>query len=98
MEDFVKFYKAKAIPAYEKAFPGVKMYVTKRLRGQDTSSMGVILMFNSEADRNKYFNNDGTTTELGKAAASKLSDFGKEYDKYATRSKAPDRYTDWLVE
>jgi hypothetical protein len=98
MEDFVKFNKTTVIPAYEKAFPGLKMYVTKRLRGQDSSSMGLILMFNTEAERNKYFKNDGTTTELGKAGAAKLSVLGKEYDKYATRSGAPDRYTDWLVE
>jgi hypothetical protein len=98
MEDYAKFFTSKAIPAYEKAFPGLKMYLIKSLRGQDSSSIGVIFMFNSEADRNKYFNNDGTTTEVGKAAIAKLSDLGKEFDKYQTSSMAPDKYNDWLVE
>ncbi|MEP6927007.1 MAG: hypothetical protein ABI834_05185 [Ginsengibacter sp.] len=98
MEDYVKFYTTKAIPAYEKAFPGIKMYLIKSLRGQDSSSIGVIYMFNSEADRNKYFNNNGTMTELGKASGAKLNDIGKEFDKYETQSNAPDRYNDWLVE
>ena len=98
MEDYAKFFTSKAIPAYEKAFPGIKMYLIKSLRGQDSSSIGVIYMFNSEADRNKYFNNDGTMTELGKTADAKLSDLGKEFDKYETSSTAPDKYNDWLVE
>jgi hypothetical protein len=97
MEDYVKFYTTKAIPAYEKAFPGVKMYLIKSLRGQDSSSIGVIFMFNNEADRNKYFNNDGTMTEAGKAAGAKLNDIGKEFSKYETQSTAPDKYNDWLV-
>jgi hypothetical protein len=98
MEDYAKFFTSKAVPAYEKAFPGIKMYLIKSLRGQDSSSIGVIYMFNSEADRNKYFNNDGTMTDLGKAASAKLGDIGKEFDKYETSSNAPDKYNDWLVE
>jgi hypothetical protein len=54
-------------------------------------------MFNNEADRNKYFNNDGTMTEAGKAAGAKLNDIGKEFSKYETQSTAPDKYNDWLV-
>jgi hypothetical protein len=98
MEDYAKFFTSKAIPAYEKAFPGIKMYLIKSLRGQDSSSIGVIYMFNSEADRNKYFNNDGTMTQLGTAASAKLSDIGKEFGNYETSSMAPDKYNDWLVE
>ena len=98
MEEYLKFYTTKAIPAFEKAFPGIKMYLIKSLRGQDSSRLGALYVCNSEADRNKYFNNDGTRTELGKAAGAKLNDITKEFDKYRTRSDAPDRYTDWLIE
>ena len=98
MEDYAKFYSSKAIPAYEKAFPGIKMYLVKSIRGQDSSSIGVIYMFNSEADRNKYFNNDGTMTEAGNTAGAKLTDIGKEFDKYETASNAADKYNDWLVQ
>lgn len=94
MEGYTKFFTSKAIPAYEKAFPSMKMYLIKSLRGQDRSSMGVIFMFNSETDRNKYYNNDGTMTELGKAASAKLNDVGKERDKYETVSNAPNKYND----
>ena len=98
MDDYAKFYTSAAIPEFEKAFPGIKMYLVKSIRGQDSSSMGVIYLFDNEADRNKYFNNDGTMTALGTTANEKLSDFGKEFDKYETASDAPDRYNDWLVQ
>jgi hypothetical protein len=97
MEDYVKFYTTKAIPAYEKAFPGTKMYLIKSVRGQDSSSIGVIFMFNDEAHRNKYFNNDGTMTEAGTAASAKLNDIRKEFEKYEVQSNAPDKYNDWVV-
>jgi hypothetical protein len=97
MEDYVKFYISKAIPAYEKAFPGIKIHLIKSLRGKDSSSLGVLYMFNSEADRNKYFNKEGAFTKLGKAASEKSSYIQKEFDKYAEPSTAPHVYNDWLV-
>ena len=97
MKDYIKFYTGKVIPKYEEAFPGMKMYLIKSLRGQDSSSIGVIFLFNRETDRNKYFNNDGTMTKLGGKVTAKLSDLQKEFDKYVI-SNAPDKYNDWLVE
>ena len=97
MEEYTKFFISKLIPAYDKTFPGMKTYLTKSLRGEDSASMGVIYMFNSEADRNKYFKNDGTTTELFKKANAKLAAISKEMDKYVTSSNAPYKYNDWLV-
>ena len=55
-------------------------------------------VFNSEADRNKYFNKDGTMNELGMAAYVKLSGIVKELHKYVITSDAPDKFNDWLVE
>jgi len=98
MEDYVKFFTSKAIPAYDKAFPGMKTYLMKSLRGQDSSSMGVVFIFNSEADRNKYWNKDGTPTELFNAGNAKVSDIEKEMDKYQASPIALDKYNDWLIE
>ena len=98
MQDYMKFYTSKCIPATEKAFPGVKVYLLKSVRGQDSTSMGILLIFNSEADRNKYWNNDGTITELGKAADAKLTEIGKELDKYVTTLNVPYTYNDWVVQ
>lgn len=98
MEAYTKFFTIKVIPAYDKAFPGMKTYLIKSLRGKDSSSLGLLFMFNSESARNKYFNNDGTMTKLGNAANAKLSSIGKEENKFVTSSNLPDKYNDWLVE
>jgi hypothetical protein len=98
MQDYTKFYTGKLIPEVEKAFPGVKGYLLKSVRGQDSSSMGVLYLFNKETDRNKYWNSDGTMTALGEVANAKLSDLGKEVEKYEMTSNNPDRYNDWIVQ
>ena len=97
MEAYTKFFTSKVIPAYDKAFPGMKTYLIKSLRGVDSSSMGVIFMFNNEAARNRYFNTDGSMTKLGNAASEKLNDVSKEEDKYVTSFPALDKYNDWIV-
>ncbi|HMC86692.1 MAG TPA: hypothetical protein VKI61_14290 [Chitinophagaceae bacterium] len=98
IQDYTKFYTSRVIPEFEKAFPDIKLYLLKSVRGQDSSSIAVVYFFNSEAVRNKYFKNDGTPTEVFNAANAKLSDLGKETDKYETSSNTPDKYNDWLVE
>jgi len=98
MRDYTKFYTSKLIPDVEKAIPGVKIYLLKWIRGQDNSSMGVIYAFANEADRNKYWNNDGTATALGKTVGAKLNDLQKETEKYEVTSNDADRYNDWLVQ
>jgi hypothetical protein len=98
MQDYTNFFTNKYIPAAEKAFPGVKVYLLKSVRGQDSTGMGLVFIFNSEADRNKYWNNDGSMTELGKTADAKLTEIGKEFDKYVTSSNTPDKYNDWVVQ
>ena len=98
LEEYIEFFKSKAIPAYDKTFPGMKTYLIKSVRGQDSTSLGTIYIFNSEADRNKYFSINGTPTELFNSLATKLADIEKEFEKYLTASNFPDTYNDWLVQ
>ena len=98
MQDYITFCMNKWIPEVEKAFPGVKAYLLKSVRGEDSSSMGIVTIFNSEADRNKYWTTTGTMTEAGQAAIKKLGDaLGKDSEKYEIPSN-PDKYNDWLVQ
>jgi|KBSMisStandDraft_5_1062788.scaffolds.fasta_scaffold941791_2 hypothetical protein len=98
MQDYINFCRNRWIPETEKAFPGVKSYLVKSIRGEDSSSVGIIVMFNSESDRNKYWTTTGTMTEAGQAAIKKLGDaLGKDSEKYEIPSN-PDKYNDWLVQ
>ncbi len=98
MQDYSNFYTSTVIPQFQKAFPDIKLYIVKSIRGQDSTSMGVIYFFDSEAVRNKYFNSDGTPTDAFKTADAQMNDLGKEMDKYETSSNAPDKYNDWVVQ
>jgi len=96
MEQYIEFFTNKVTPAYDKAFPGTKIYLIKSLRGKDSTSFGTIYMFDSEADRNKYIK-DGATTELFNTIIKKLEGINKEWDKYVTHTES-DSYNDWLVQ
>jgi hypothetical protein len=100
MQDYANFYMNKWIPEVEKAFPGVKAYLLKSVRGEDSSGMGVIYIFNSEADRNKYWTTTGATTAAGEAAVKAVNDkLGKDIEKYETTSSGvSDKFNDWVVQ
>jgi hypothetical protein len=95
MERLSDFYKKRFIPEYEKSHPGWKVYPVKRIRGEKADGMGLIIVVPSEAERDKYYNPDGSDTALGKAASAKLDPVAAEMTKLATVTA--DRYTDWLV-
>jgi hypothetical protein len=95
MDEYAKAWAAKMIPALEKNMPGWKFYPVKRVRGEKADGLAIIIVVRSEAERDKYFNADGTATELGKAVTAKLAPIRGEMDKLGKETK--DVYTDWLV-
>ena len=95
IEKFMDFYKSKVVPEWEKGFPGMKAYVVRSLRGENKDSFGGIIIFKSEADRDKYFKADGSYTETGNAAMAKLKPLFDELSKLGTMTSV---YNDWLVQ
>ena len=97
VEAYVQFVKSKIIPAYEKAFTGGKMYIVKSVKGQDSSNIGAVFFYNSDADMAKYFNNDGSLTDAGKTAYAKMDVVLKELEKLE-KSPNDEKYNDWVVQ
>jgi len=97
MDQFIDFYISHAIPEAEKAFDGVKGYLVKGIRGENNKSIGVLWVFRTEADRNRYFTDEGEggMTAAGRTAMEKLTEVNKEIEKFGTASS---KYTDWLVQ
>lgn len=93
-DQFKTFYATKVLPAYEDAFSGVKGYLLEAKRGENQGKMGILWLFPSEADRDKYFS-EADMTDAGKAAVAKVADVDKELDKMATTSTT---FTDWVVQ
>ena len=95
MEQFTEFYVKRVIPEAEKSRPGWKIYPVRRIRGEKAEGFGIIMVIASEADRDKYYNADGTESELGKAANAKVQPILDQLNQLGTFSS--DAFTDWLV-
>lgn len=95
MEKYTDFFKTKVIPEMEKNMPNWKVYLVKGLRGENINSFGFIIVVKSVQDRDKYYNADGSDSELGKSTNVKLKPVTDELEKLGTYTS---KYTDWIVQ
>jgi len=95
MEQFTDFYVKKLIPEFERYRPGWKVYPVKRIRGEKANGLAIIIVIDSEANRDKFYNTDGSPSELGKATNAKLQPINEAMQRLGTITA--DVYTDWLV-
>jgi hypothetical protein len=94
MDKYVEFLNTKVIPEMVKAYPEWKCSVVKGIRGENPDSYGLIYVIKSQKDRDKYYNADGTDSELGKQASAKMKPVLDEMLKMGTFTS---KYTDWVV-
>jgi hypothetical protein len=87
--------KTKLIPEIEKNMPNWKVYLLKGIRGENNNSFGLLYVIKSAQDRDKYYNVDGSDSELGKSLNAKLKPVSDELEKLGTLST---KYTDWIVQ
>ena len=95
MNRYLDFISNKVIPQFEKTMPGWKGYLVKGIRGTNENSFGMIWVIESEEDRNKYYNEDGSPNELGNSIREKRQAIMDELNKLGTWTS---EYTDWLVQ
>lgn len=95
MEKYTDFFNTKVIPEMEKNIPNWKVYLVKGLRGENINSFGFIFVVKSVQDRDKYYNADGSDSELGKSLNMKLKPVLDELEKLGTYTS---KYTDWIVQ
>ncbi len=94
LEQYADVYLHKVAPQWQK-ISGWRTYGLRRIRGEKAEGFAVLMVVPSEADRDRYYNADGTQSEAGKAAVAKLQPALAELDKLGTITA--DVYTDWLV-
>ena len=94
MEQWIDYWSNELNPAFEKNFPGWKVYLTKGVRGENKNAYGMIYTIESEQDRDKYYNDDGTLNQTGKTAIEKMSSTIEGIRKLGKRTRT---YTDWIV-
>lgn len=94
MADFQKFHVETLIPAYEQNYPGWQLYLAKGLRGENQNKYGWIIVVESEEVRDRYYQDDGTVTDFGQAAAEKMKPILAEAEKFGKLNRT---YTDWII-
>jgi len=94
MAEFQKFHTNVLIPEYEKNYPGWQLFLAKGIRGENQNTYGWIIIVESEEIRNKYYNDDGSITEFGQAAAEKMKPILEDAEKYGKLKRT---YTDWII-
>ena len=95
MDQFIKFYKTKYIPAFEKNYPGVKIFMLIGDRGEKKNQIGEILYFESVKVRDKYWPVEDTSSDFEKAAAEKMKPIDEEFRKLVV--DITNDYTDWVI-
>src|SRR5687768_6177609 len=83
-----------------KSLEGLKIYMLKSVRGEYKNELAVIWIFESEAARNKYFNEDasaGNFTGLGKETMEHLKGIRQEMNSNYGRWTGNEQ-DDWIVQ
>jgi hypothetical protein len=92
---FKDFYNDKVIPELNKYFPDTKTYLVFGTGGANKNSLGMITVFESEEVKDRYYNKDGSRTELGKSAWEKVDPVRNELYKLGAVDA---KYTDWVIQ
>ena len=95
MEQYLDFYMNKYIPAYEKNFPGIKLYVVKGIRGEAENSYGVVFLIESQKVRDKYWPEQETPSKIAQTGLKNLEPMRVELRKLGTGEST---YTDWIIQ
>lgn len=95
MNQFQDFLVNKWIPEFEKNFKGGKVLLLKGVRGENKGDFATLNYFKSEKDRNKYWKEDGSPTELGTSAIENMDALLTEMQKLGSWTST---WTDWVVQ
>ena len=96
MEQYLDFFNTKWIPAYEKNFQGVKVYFVRGIKSDCINCNGMMLVWNTKADMEKYWKPSGGATELTNTTLAKLDPLHAELLKLGRISD--DKFTDWEIQ
>ena len=95
IDQYLDFFTNKLIPEFEKNFPGVKLFLVKGLNREVKGEYGKIFIIESKKVFNKYWNDDGSYTDVTAAIVEKVQPLIDEGNKLGTTT---DVITDWVVQ
>ena len=95
MDQYLDFLNNKYIPKVEKHFKGVTVTLMEGDRGEHVNNIGWVNYFESEEARDRYWPEEGESTDEGKAAREKIQPFLDELEKLGTYTR--EYYTGWVI-
>ena len=95
MDQYLEALTARLFPEVEKAFSCEVKFV-KGINRDIENKPGLCWYFKSKKEWNKFFNDDGSSTEAGQAAMDKLTPLMEELGKLGTWSS--DHIVDWVIQ
>ena len=95
MDQYQDFILKKLIPEWEKHFPGAKLFISKGLNRENKDEYAMLIYIESKKVYYKYWNDDGSATDKGAAAAAKVQPTIDEMFKLGTYSSV---ITDWVIQ
>ena len=95
MDQYQDFILKKLIPEWEKHFPGAKLFISKGLNRENKDEYAMFVYVESKKVYYKYWNDDGSATDEGAAAAAKVQPTVDEITKLGTSIRV---ITDWVIQ
>ena len=94
MNQYLEVWKNNFTPAFNKNFKA-KVYIIEGVRGECENCFGAMVIWESEAIRDKFFNEEGGLNEVGQAAWEKVQ---PALNKLKELGEATSNYTDWIIQ
>ena len=95
MQDFENYFTKTLIPAYNSAFMGAKVHLIKGIKGKDVNSLGMLWIFESSEFVSKFWNSNGTSTDLNNSINEGLNDINAGLSVIGSWTS---EFTDWTVQ
>ena len=95
MDQYQDFILKKLIPEWEKHFPGAKLFISKGLNRENKDEYAMLIYIESKKVYYKYWNDDGSATDIGAAAVAKVQPTIDEMVKLGTYSSV---INDWVIQ
>jgi len=92
---YKNFFIQEYIPELNKNFSDVKHYFTEGNRVENNNDIGLLVVFGSQEVKKKYYNEDGSRTELMIAIQEKIRHTRAELDRLGTVTA---EYTEWMIQ
>lgn len=89
------FFIQEYIPELDKNFPDIKHYLAEGNRSENKYQIGLIVVFESQEVKNKYYNKDGSRTVLLITIQERIQSTRDKLDQMGTITA---EYTEWMIQ